>query len=67
MAEASSPVQQIQTAYPDFIAEYPSDRLVQYRIDKSRLAELTCFLHEKLRGRLALLFAVDCRPLEEKY
>ena len=67
MAEASSPVQQIQTAYPDLIAEYPSDRLVQYRIDKSRLPELTCFLHEKLRGRLALLFAVDCRPLEEKY
>ena len=40
---------------------------MQYRVDKSRLPELARFLHEKLRGRLALLFAVDCRPLAEKY
>jgi len=67
LTERSSPAQQIQSAFPDLIAKYPSDRLVQYRVDKSRLPELARFLHEKLRGRLAVLFAVDCRPLAEKY
>ena len=67
MTERSSPVQQLETAFPGLIAKYPSHRLVQYRVDKSRLPELARFLHEKLQGRLALLFAVDCRPLEEKY
>ena len=67
MTERSSPVRQLETAFPGLIAKYPSHRLVQYRVDKSRLPELARFLHEKLQGRLALLFAVDCRPLEEKY
>jgi len=49
------------------IAERSSDHLVQFRVDKNRLPELARFLHEKLQGRLALLFAVDCRPFEEKY
>ena len=60
-------MRQLETAFPGLIAKYPSHRLVQYRVDKSRLPELARFLHEKLQGRLALLFAVDCRPLEEKY
>jgi Ni,Fe-hydrogenase III large subunit/Ni,Fe-hydrogenase III component G len=63
----SSPMQQIQSAFPGLSAKYPSDRLVQYGVDKPRLPELARFLHEKLQGRLALLFAVDCRPLAEKY
>ena len=67
MTERSSPVQQIQTAFPGLIAKYPSDSLVQYCVDKSRLPKLTRFLHEKLQGRLALLFAIDCRPLADKY
>lgn len=67
MTARSSPVQQLETAFPGLIAKYPSHRLVQYRVDKNRLPELARFLHEKLQGRLALLFAVDCRPLEEKY
>ena len=67
MTEQSSAVRRIQSVFPDLIVERSSDRLVQYRVDKSRLPELARFLHEKLQGRLALLFAVDCRPLEDKY
>ncbi|HKR81229.1 MAG TPA: NADH-quinone oxidoreductase subunit C [Nitrospira sp.] len=67
MTEPSSAERRIQPVFPDLIAERSSDRLVQFRVDKSRLPELARFLHEKLAGRLALLFAVDCRPLEDKY
>ena len=67
MTEPSSAERRIQPAFPDLIAERSSERLVQFRVDKSRLPELARFLHEKLEGRLALLFAVDCRPLEDKY
>jgi Ni,Fe-hydrogenase III large subunit/Ni,Fe-hydrogenase III component G len=60
--------QQIQTAFPGLIPDYPSGTaLVQYRTDKLQLPELVRFLHEKTQGRLALLFAVDCRPLDKKY
>jgi Ni,Fe-hydrogenase III large subunit/Ni,Fe-hydrogenase III component G len=67
VTEPSSAERRIQPAFPDLIAERTSDRLVQFRVDKSRLPQLARFLHEKLEGRLALLFAVDCRPLEDKY
>ena len=60
--------QQIQTAFPGLISDYPSGTaLVRYRTDTLQVPELVRFLHEKLQGRLALLFAVDCRPLEKKY
>ena len=59
--------QQIQTAFPDLIADYPSGiSLIQYRTGKGRIPELARFLHEKLKGRLALLFAVDCHSQTEK-
>jgi Ni,Fe-hydrogenase III large subunit/Ni,Fe-hydrogenase III component G len=45
----------------------PHNGLLQYRVDESRLPKLARFLHEKLQGRLALLFAVDCRPLAEEH
>jgi Ni,Fe-hydrogenase III large subunit/Ni,Fe-hydrogenase III component G len=67
VANRSSSAEQIQAAFPGLMAEQRSDGLVQYRIDQGRLPELARFLHEKLQGRLALLFAVDCRPLAEKY
>ena len=57
----------IQTAFPGLIPASLSHGLLQYRPGKSRLPEIARFLHEKAQGRLALLFAVDCRPLEEKY
>jgi Ni,Fe-hydrogenase III large subunit/Ni,Fe-hydrogenase III component G len=59
--------QRIQTAFSGLVPAYSAGGLVQYRVEKSRIPELTRFLHEKARGRLALLFAVDCRPLDEKY
>lgn len=59
--------QRIQMAFPGLAAAYSVDGLLHYRVEKSRIPELTQFLHEKARGRLALLFAVDCRPLAEKY
>jgi len=59
--------QRIQTAFPGLAATYSAGGLLQYRIEKSRISELAQFLHEKARGRLALLFAVDCSPLAEKY
>ena len=67
MTEQSSAVLRIQAAFPDLTMERSSNRLVQYRVDKNRLPELARFLHEKLQGRLALLFAVDGRPFEAKY
>ncbi|HET9607718.1 MAG TPA: NADH-quinone oxidoreductase subunit C, partial [Nitrospira sp.] len=68
MTDRPSHEQQIQTAFPGLVPAYPSGNgLVQYRVDKFRLSELARFLHEKMHARLALLFAVDCRPLEEKY
>jgi Ni,Fe-hydrogenase III large subunit/Ni,Fe-hydrogenase III component G len=59
--------QRIHMAFPGLAAAYSVDGLLHYRVEKSRIPELTQFLHEKARGRLALLFAVDCRPLAEKY
>ena len=59
--------QRIQMAFPGLAAAYSVGGLLHYRVEKSRIPELTQFLHEKARGRLALLFAVDCRPLAEKY
>ena len=67
MADRLSCEQQIETAFPGLVPTYPSGDLVQYRVDKLRLPELTRFLHEKMQGRLALLFAVDSRPLAETY
>lgn len=59
--------QRIQMAFPGLAAAYSVGGLLHYRVETSRIPELTQFLHEKARGRLALLFAVDCRPLAEKY
>ena len=67
MADRLSCEQQIETAFPGLVPTYPSGDLAQYRVDKLRLPELTRFLHEKMQGRLALLFAVDSRPLAETY
>ncbi|HET9844306.1 MAG TPA: NADH-quinone oxidoreductase subunit C [Nitrospira sp.] len=67
MTDRLSLEQRIQTAFPGLVPVYPHDGLVQYPTDESRLPELARFLHEKLQGRLAMLFAVDCRPLAQKY
>src|SRR4029079_2221904 len=58
--------QRIHMAFPGLAAAYSVDGLLHYRVEKSRIPELTQFLHEKARGRLALLFAGECRALSEK-
>jgi Ni,Fe-hydrogenase III large subunit/Ni,Fe-hydrogenase III component G len=68
MTEHPSIERQIQAAFPGLVPDYPSGSgLVRYRTDRTRLPELARFLHHDLHGRLALLFAVDCRPPAEKY
>ena len=46
--------QRIHMAFPGLAAAYSVDGLLHYRVEKSRIPELTQFLHEKARGRLAL-------------
>ncbi|HEU4684244.1 MAG TPA: NADH-quinone oxidoreductase subunit C, partial [Nitrospira sp.] len=41
--------------------------VLRYGIGQSQLLPVVRVLHDTLRGRLALLFAVDCRPMAEKY
>jgi Ni,Fe-hydrogenase III large subunit/Ni,Fe-hydrogenase III component G len=68
MTDHSSIAQQIQAAFPGLTPDYPSgEGLVRYRPPRSRLPELARFLHEKMHGRLAQLFAVDCRPIADRY
>ncbi len=68
MTDRSSIEQQIQAAFPGLVPDYPAgEGLVRYRPPQPRLPELARYLHEKMHGRLALLFAVDCRPIAEKY
>jgi Ni,Fe-hydrogenase III large subunit/Ni,Fe-hydrogenase III component G len=59
--------QRIRTAFADLVAAHPQNGFLQYRIEQSRLPEVARFLHERLKGRLALLFAIDCRPRAQKY
>ena len=67
MTNQRSLEERIQAAFPGLAPAYSAGGLVQYRVEKSRIPELAQFLHEQARGRLALLFAVDCRPLAAKY
>jgi Ni,Fe-hydrogenase III large subunit/Ni,Fe-hydrogenase III component G len=59
--------QRMQTAFAGVVAAYPRDGVLQYCLDESRLPEVARFLHQKLQGRLALLFAIDCRLRTQKY
>src|SRR5512144_2113527 len=68
MLDRPSVEQQLQTTFPALAPDYPiGDQVVRYRTDKIRLPEIARFLHDKLHGRLALLFAVDHRPAAETY
>jgi len=60
--------QQLRAAFPR-LAPLPSpdSRLLVYRIDTLQLPEMARYLHDKLRGRLASLFAVDLRPRQTVY
>ena len=67
MTDRLSLEQRMRTAFADLVAAHPQDGFLQYRIDRSQLPEVARFLHERLKGRLALLFAIDCRPRAQKY
>ncbi len=65
MSDPSSLAQPLREAFPWLTPEPPGKKgVVQYRPDPSRLPEIARYLHDKLRGRLALLFAVDHRSAE---
>lgn len=63
MPDCPSVEQQLLTAFPG-LAPIPSsgNQVVQYRVDALHLPEIARYLHDKLRGRLASLFAVEAHP-----
>ena len=63
MTAGASVERQIREAFPSLVCDYPSGKdLVRWRVEPGRLTEVARWLHEKAHGRLALQFAVDCRP-----
>lgn len=63
MTAGASVERQIREAFPFLACDYPAGKdLVRWRMAPGRLREVARWLHEKARGRLALQFAVDCRP-----
>lgn len=68
MPDRPSIEQQIRLAFPTLVpVPSPVPDLLQYCIGHAHLTELTSYLHNKIGGRLALLFAVDQRPLVDRY
>ncbi|MEX5215822.1 MAG: NADH-quinone oxidoreductase subunit C [Nitrospiraceae bacterium] len=64
MTAGASIEQQVQAAFPSLVPDYPSGKdLVRWRLEQAHLVEVARWLHEKAHGRLALQFAVDCRPI----
>lgn len=64
-----TPVEQlIHNAFPALLPDSSSGSgLVRYRPACAQIPELARFLHQALSGRLAVQFAVDCRPRAEAY
>lgn len=60
--------QQLRAAFPT-LPPLSSSRagVIQYRVAPAQLLALAGCLHHKLQGRLALLFAVDGRPIADRY
>ncbi|HJT20278.1 MAG TPA: NADH-quinone oxidoreductase subunit C [Nitrospira sp.] len=59
---------QVHARFPELVPDAPlGDDLLRYRVGQSQVLPLVRFLHETLLGRLALLLAVDCRPIADKY
>ena len=68
MPDRQSLLEELLAAFPALKPE-PFDRagLMQLRADHALLPPVTRYLHDKLHGRLALLWAVDLRPAAERY
>jgi Ni,Fe-hydrogenase III large subunit/Ni,Fe-hydrogenase III component G len=68
MTAGLSVERQIREAFPSLVPDYPSGKdLVRWRVERDRLIEVARWLHEKAHARLALQFAVDCRPMADTY
>lgn len=68
MSDPSSTRPRLEDAFPSLIPEArPDGRTVQYRLEAVHVPEVARFLHGQLRGRLALLYAVDHRPANHRY
>lgn len=68
MTDRRSLQEQLLTVFPTLRLE-PFHRagVMQYRTDHALLPAVARHLHDKLHGRLALLFAVDLRPATDRY
>lgn len=68
MPDRPSVVQQLLTAFPALVPSPSADnQLLQYRVESTQLSEIARYLHDKLHGRLASLFAIDLRPRQAIY
>ncbi len=68
MADGFSVAGRIESEFPALIADHSAGhQVVRYRTDPAHLPAITHVLHHKMHGRLALMYAVDCRPLAEGY
>ena len=68
MSDRSSAQEQLQAAFPTLVrADSTDKRTIEYRVDASRLPDIARYLHDKLRGRLALLFAIEHRAGADRH
>jgi Ni,Fe-hydrogenase III large subunit/Ni,Fe-hydrogenase III component G len=63
MPDSPSVQQQLLAAFPG-LTPIPSsgDQVMQYRVDPRHVLEIARYLHDKLRARLASMFAVEAHP-----
>lgn len=60
--------EQLRAAFPTLPPASSSRAgVIQYRVAPAQLLALASCLHRKLQGRLALLFALDGRPIADRY
>jgi Ni,Fe-hydrogenase III large subunit/Ni,Fe-hydrogenase III component G len=60
MTDRSSAAEQLQAAFPSLVPDYSTDkRTIHYRVSASQLRDIARHLHDKQRGRLALLSAAE--------
>jgi Ni,Fe-hydrogenase III large subunit/Ni,Fe-hydrogenase III component G len=60
MTDRSSAAEELQIAFPTLVPDYSSDKqTIHYRVAASQLQDIARLLHDKLRGRLALLSAAE--------
>jgi len=67
-SDDSSIQRQLREIFPTLTPISSSrEDVIHYRVGHTELPDLARYLHGKLRGRLALLFAIDGRPIADRY